>query len=358
VPARQLPAWSLGLSAALVAWASAPGALARDAARRLPVELEVDACTGVSPEVVSRVLTVELGVNVTVVAVGEASDAAQKPDTTVVSLTCDEGTVKMSVRDPLSGKSLERHVDLRGEKSAARPRLLALSTAELVAASWIELEAPPPPLPVVEATAPPPARPDAADAARAALRRQEPVSTHWDLGVVGVGRRFPDANMTTWGGGIAGTWTFQDWLSVGGDMLGEGGGGSVLHEGQTVGTASLASGLLGFALRLRRAWPVFALEAGVGARVGITHIKATADDPRATWNEHAFTGTWGGPMAELRLGWKPARWALVTGTVEGGTVTRELTGLVARVPDVVLTGSWIALSLGLGIGSDAPRLSR
>ena len=44
---------------------------------------------------------------------------------------------------------------------------------------------------------------DAAEAARTALRRQEPISAHWDVDVVGVGRRFPDVNLTTWGAGIA-----------------------------------------------------------------------------------------------------------------------------------------------------------
>jgi hypothetical protein len=63
-------------------------------------------------------------------------------------------------------------------------------------------------------------------------------------------------------------------------------------------------------------------------------------------------------MAQIRLGWKPARMVLVTGAVEGGTVTHELTGLVARVPDVVLTGSWVAVSLGVGLGGDAARSSR
>jgi hypothetical protein len=53
-------------------------------------------------------------------------------------------------------------------------------------------------------------------------------------------------------------------------------------------------------------------------------------------------------MAQIRAGWKPARAFLVTAAMEGGWVARELAGLVARSPDVVVTGSWVALSLGLG----------
>src|SRR5260370_36635075 len=260
----------------MFAWANARSVAAREPAQRLLVKLEVDPCTGVLPDVVSRVLTVELGVNVTVVPTGDASDPAQKQDTTVVSRSCDEGTIRMNVKDPLTGKSLERHVDLRGEKTSARPRLLALSAAELVAASWIELQAPPPPVPAVEATAALPARTDAAVAARRALRRQEPISAHWDVDVVGVGRRFSDVNLTTWGAGVAGAWTYQDWLSVGGDLLFEAGSGRVLHEGFGVGTASLRGGSIALAVRLRRGWPEWALEAGPGFAGPLTHVEPPA----------------------------------------------------------------------------------
>jgi hypothetical protein len=345
-------AWRLGLGGALACSTSATESAAREPSRGLPVELEVDPCTGVAPDVVSRILTVELGVGVTFVPVGEASDSAQKPDTTQVALSCDEGTIRIFVRDPLTGKTLERHIDLRAERPSARPRLLSLSAAELVAASWIELEAPPPPAPVVEATAPPPARSEAADIARAAMKRQEPAQ--WDVEALALGRRFPDANLTTWGGGIAANWAYQGWLAVGGDIVGESGGGDLALDGVIVGQASVWSGSVGLSARLRQTWPTLSLEAGLGGRLGVAKVHATADATQlGLWQEHGFSGTWGGPLATVRVGWKASRMVLLVGSVEAGTVTRQLAGLVARQPELLITGPWAALSLGVGIGADA-----
>jgi hypothetical protein len=331
---------------------------AAEPSRRLPVELEIDPCTGVAPDVISRILTVELSVGVTWVSTGEASDPAQKPDVTQVALSCEDGTIKMVVRDPLTGKTLERHIDLRAERSSARPRLLSLSAAELVAASWIELDyAPPPPAPVVEATAPAPLRADAADAARAAMKRQEPVQ--WDFEALALARHFPDADLTTWGGGIAATWAYQGWLALGGNVVGETGSAALSHEGVALGSASVRTGSVGLSARLRRGWPTFALEAGVGARIALTRLHATTDQAApGLWQEHSFAGAWGGPLVEVRVGWKPSRFVMFVGSVEAGTVTRPLAGLVAKQPEVILDGPWASISLGIGIGNVGRAFSR
>jgi hypothetical protein len=322
--------------------------------RALPVELALDPCTGVSPEVVSRILTVELGVTVTTVSPGDSSDSRQRSEVTSISLSCDEGTIRMTVRDPVSGKTLDRHVDLRGERTSARPRLLGLSAAELVAASWVELEAaPPPPAPIVEATAPPPARAVAADAATSMLKRQKPVP--WDLEALAVARRFSEVDLTSWGGGIGGSWAYEGWLALGADLLAEAGSSTVVHDQVPVGTASMRTGSIGLSARLRRSWLAWALEAGVGARLAATSVKAMADDAQSgLWQEHAFTRMWWGPTAGVRVAWKPSRAVLLVGAVEGGTVMQPMTGLVAKTPDVLITGPWIALSFGVGIGAEGP----
>src|SRR5262249_28048912 len=53
----------------------------------------------------------------------------------------DRDAVELTVNDPLTGKSLQRSVDLSAAGPAGRPRLLALSIIELVWTSWTELEA-------------------------------------------------------------------------------------------------------------------------------------------------------------------------------------------------------------------------
>src|SRR5262249_46735876 len=196
------------------------------------------------------------------------------------------------------------------------------------------------------------ARSEAADVARAALKRQEPAQ--WDIDALVLGRRFPDANLTTWGGGIAANWTYQGWFTVGGDIVGESGGGDLALDGLTVGQASLRGGSIGLSARLRQGWPSFTLEAGLGGRVGLARVHATADATElGLWQEHGFSGTWGGPLATVRVGWKASRMVLLVGSVEAGTVTRQLVGFVARQPELLITGPWAALSVGVGIGADA-----
>jgi hypothetical protein len=227
-----------------------------------------------------------------------------------------------------------------------------VSAAELVAASWIELDsAAPPPAPIVEATAPAASRPDAAEAAHKVLKRRDPFA--WDVDAIGVARHFPDSNLSTFGGGIAATWGYRGWLALGGDLLGEIGSGSVLHDGSTVGNVSVRTGSVGLTARLRRGWPTLALEAGLGARLALSRLRATADPTQTElWREHAFNATWGGPLTQVRVGWKPSRLVLLVASVEAGTMTRPIWGLVARQPDVLIDGPWASFSFGVGIAPD------
>jgi hypothetical protein len=354
----------LGLGCALI-WAAIPGeAQAREPSRRLTVELQVDPCIGVPADVIGRVLTVELGASVTSVIVGpDAPEPPPKSDTTTIALSCEEETIRMSVRDPVSGKRLERHIDLRAQRASARPRLLSLSAAELVAASWIELESTPrPSAAIVEATAPPAMRAEAMATARATAARRVP--SPWDLEAVVVGRRFPDAGLTTWGGGVAAAWSYQGWLGFSGDLLGETGSVTLSDNGLTLGNVPIVTGSGRLSARLRRTWPSFLVEGGFGARVMLSRLRGNADEaPRLELREHALNAIWGGPMAEVRVGWTFSRWALVVASLEGGTVTRQVAGFVqvggfaAKKADLVLSGSWAALSIGLGLTTEPQLLA-
>src|SRR4029077_7676204 len=73
-------------------------------------------------------------------------------------------SASLRVLDPTTGKSVERSVALAQAAPTARARLLALAIAELVAASWSELESNPQPKA-------PPAEPLAPVEAREAARR-------------------------------------------------------------------------------------------------------------------------------------------------------------------------------------------
>src|SRR5262245_8737810 len=90
-------------------------------------------------------------------------NAGAPPATTIVRVGCAELRAAIRVEDRLTGKTVERTVDLGAAAPVARPHLLALSIVELLAASWVELQSNPRP-----AQAPPDAAAVATPEARAA----------------------------------------------------------------------------------------------------------------------------------------------------------------------------------------------
>ncbi|UJR78397.1 hypothetical protein [Sandaracinus amylolyticus] len=100
------------------------------------VALEVEACAGIDPEIVHRILGIELGAD------ADLDALPTDPEASRVRATCAdaEGTrVALAVDEPLTAKHLERSIDLVASPESGRSRLVALALAELLAASWIEL---------------------------------------------------------------------------------------------------------------------------------------------------------------------------------------------------------------------------
>lgn len=104
-----------------------------DAIARPQVSITIDSsCAGIDPEIVRRVLGVELG--------SEADlDAPLDRATTHVLARCDEAQVVLELDELMTGKRLARTIDLTATPEDGRARLVALAMAELIAASWIEL---------------------------------------------------------------------------------------------------------------------------------------------------------------------------------------------------------------------------
>jgi len=75
------------------------------------------------------------------------------PDVTTARVRCEGANATVVVSDPVTGKSLERRVDLAAfAESKGRARAVAIAAAELVSASWAEAALPPPRVPPVAAT--------------------------------------------------------------------------------------------------------------------------------------------------------------------------------------------------------------
>jgi hypothetical protein len=104
---------------------------ANPAALGLP--LEVDACVPVDEASFRRQLAIELE------AAPQASDLARAQPTTRIALGCEREQITLAVTDANARKTWRRLIALRSVDPRAQTRLLALSVAELLLASWLEL---------------------------------------------------------------------------------------------------------------------------------------------------------------------------------------------------------------------------
>jgi hypothetical protein len=98
------------------------------------VSVQLDACVQVDQPLFRHSLDTELAL-----AVDYSGDQSASNDLTSVRLTCVATGVQLDLHDNVTGKSMARVVVLDGNTENSRSRLLALSVAEFVAASWIEL---------------------------------------------------------------------------------------------------------------------------------------------------------------------------------------------------------------------------
>lgn len=324
----------VALGFAFASWVSASTARAEAPLR---VELHVDACVDVSADEVRRITAIELRATVD-------DPAAHDARTTRVDVACVAGGVELRVLDPLTAKSLARAIALGDVATNARARLLALAIAELVSASWSELDAAREP--VVPPLAPPP-RDDEKRAARAvaATRLAHPAPAPpvaWRL-----------------------TATFDArWLTIGSDpMLGVGArvgaepfgrvgfvfdfAGEHASTAAALGTVGVDSYSLGAAALVRADAHPLVLRGGAGVRLGVAHMVGLPDPARA--EGHAVTGVWSAPIATGSAGLRIARGLVLELALEAGYVVLPVRGVVFGGPDVRVDGFFVGGGVGLGV---------
>jgi hypothetical protein len=134
---------------------------------RFSVPTHVDPCVPIDPEKFQRLLAVELGATPDNGKSGSAYGSAS------ISLTCVDGRVQLELDDAVTRKSMKRRVDLRQITPSARTRLMALTTAEFVLASWLETRLDKEP-DALEPAGPPPPSAAEAQAVRAVVPRLRP----------------------------------------------------------------------------------------------------------------------------------------------------------------------------------------
>lgn len=133
--------WPCGLELgarglALVACAALASTAHAQPQRAQPVPLEmpisVGACVPVDVAAFRRQLAIELE------TAPQAGDLARAQTSARIELLCSGGQIKVILTDSAAHRSWRRRVDLRGIPLRAHTRLLALSVAELLLASWLE----------------------------------------------------------------------------------------------------------------------------------------------------------------------------------------------------------------------------
>jgi hypothetical protein len=297
------------------------------------VWLGVDGCIPVSPEEVRRILGIELHAAL-------ESSAQPSADATAIRVTCQGPYAALHVEDPVTGKSLDRAIELPVSRKA-RPRLLALAVTELVTASWTEAETnPEPEVAPVGRTASLQARQEA----RAAVEdRQVDRERHAVWLAALLGARGSSAG-PLYGGGAALRYEAWSWGGVDLDLM--------AHYGQAsapLGSIAETNGSVGVAVHAQWLAPRYVARLGAGGRggpvwfVGQPYNLTTA---RGT----TLLAAWAGPMISASVDVPVGKSVALEACLEGGYVVRPVNALNNGAPGASVDGFWGAMNVGVSWG--------
>lgn len=309
----------------------------------LSVRIELAACVAADAQGIERVVQAELGSSISVKADSASSDEqTPRNELARVRVSCADDLIELQVRDPVTGKKLSRHLQIPPDLAAARSRVLGLSIAELVAASWIELrDTRPSQLKVVEATAPRDSRPTALAAAEHGLG----TSRHgYDLLALAAARHWTHDDFTSFGGALAFSCLLESWLALALDADAAAGTHRV-----SLGQVNALLGSFALGSRLRYAVGRWSLEAGGGLRLGLVHFAGQASHELTPLPEQRTqTLPWAGPLLALAARARLDGSAVLSTVLEAGFVSYRAEAKVAGRGEFEIAGPWLGLGLGLG----------
>ena len=312
------------LSVALGMWAAT--AHAAGGIERPRVSIDIVGCDAALAREAQRIAAIELRATLV--------DAAPDATVTKVTAACRSTLAALEVVDPTTGKSLERTVALTEAVANGRARLLALAVAELVAASWSELQTNPRPRA-------PPATPLAPYAARESARAAID-DRSLEFAVACDTHRLAGGDYLFGGGVRAVVWVSPlllarlDALADYGELAR--GAGSVAVIMPSVSAALGVSRWLGTQLR-----PALTL----GLRGGYVRMNGIADGQTATGARQQ--GAWLGPELALQVSaWPRARVHPIIGLAVGAHLL-GVRGTVEGGRDVEAVGFWGGVSAALAV---------
>jgi len=307
------------------------GRAARAQAPHPPIVLVLDPCAGVDAQEVRRLVPIEMGAPL-------VPGAGDPRDTTRVSVGCVVGApklVRLEVRDPTTGRSLERVVTLEGVSKADQARLVAIASVELVAASQGDpghaagsasvptAMAPSPPLSLTATPAPP-----------------RPAPARWRVLASGSLRYFAGLPRVLPGGDVALERALPRRLDVAADVAVESAG-----QPTALGDVDAFVASLGVVATLRAARGAMTWEAGLGARGGVARL---AGEGTATVLARTVSEPWIGPVVVARATLALGRAFVASLGGEVGYVTSDVVGRVDGRPDLGVRGAWWNATLGVG----------
>ena len=260
----------------------------------------------------------------------------------MVAVNCSQTLVRLNVDDPLTGKSLTRTFELLAVDAAVRARVVAIAIAELVSASWVELETNP--RPRVPAVGPGPPRELAAQAISAA-RRQQPGLLGGRLTLTGIASAqvFWSSVGALWGGGLRMTGHIRRFVGWTVDALAHHGEVTTQPGKVAVDTVTGAGAVVG-----RRSWARATLGGGIGFRIGATILRGTAN-VSALVRSDSVVWAGGGPFGTLGVSVIAVRGLVLELNAEGGYWLFPTGGLINGRRDVAVEGPWLGMQLGVGL---------
>ena len=260
-------------------------------------------------------------------------DASPDEATTQITATCAAQSASLRVVDPTTGKSLERSVALSQAAPTARARLLALALAELVVASWSELESNPEPKAATAA-------PLAPKAAREAARRViAPLPI--ELAALIDAHLLASRDLILGGGARTEIWV-SPCLFLRFDALAH-----YAELSRPTGTIALTMPSLSSALGVSFGTAWLEPRLSLGARAGYAWLSGVAGSAATTGTREL--GAWAGPELAVELSaWPHARVHPLLSFSVGAHIF-GVRGTVNGGRDILATGVWSGLSLGAAV---------
>ena len=301
------------------------------AEERPAVTLSIDPCVAVDGVDVRKIVEIEL--HTTIVDAG----------LTKVTARCRELLIELTVEDSITGKSLVRTIDLASAAPKARARLLALAIAELVSASWTELETNPTPAVPPAGPAPPPA---AKAAARDVVHARVPIFTaapSRPLRVVALLDRRAFLAKTAWVTGF-GVRVAQDTGRLGwtAEMVASQGTANA-----TLGDVAMDVVGVALGLTLGAQWSQVSARGAAGVRFGAARLSGV---PRGDDVEgRSVRGPWGGPFLGGSLSFIPLKPLIIEASIEAGYVVVPVHARVDGQRQVSVGGMWLGGAIALGV---------